>query len=140
MITKELIEQDIKVMEAQLAGISGSLTYARQLVAYLDRQAEAADGKKAGPISPANEVIQAAEEEKQALSESQLAELVGGPGAVVEAIEPIDATVTEISSENEAIVQQMAANKAEVEQKSREQELERRAAAQKARGKYTRNT
>jgi len=110
-VTKELIDQDIKGMEAQqkslevsLAQTSGALTTLRAIRDFLDRpepevakkaevevEVEAEDYTK---ISDANQEVQdrvAAQQAARAdaLSESELAELVAGSGAVVEAIEPL---------------------------------------------------
>jgi len=139
-LTKELVQADIKNLEAQMASLSGSLNYARQVLQFLDRPEPTA-------ISPQNAAMQEYEENKQAaLTEQEFAEVVAGPGAVVEAIEPIHnvsdyaeepVSHDETSDTNAEIAARIeAGRKAAVEEAQRVAE-KRATAAHTARGKYT---
>ena len=109
-ITKELIDNDIKGIEAQMeqlkvsvAQAAGALSTLKAIRDFLDRPEEKPKAK-AEPaaidpnvISDTNKIVQDREAARQAamhpdveaLSEAELAELVAGPGAVLEAIEPL---------------------------------------------------
>lgn len=105
-ITKELLIRERDGMQVRLDEVTASANKLAGAVIVLNdliRYVEAEEHKEAQAevakdyISPENAAIQAREEaralmqeaEEEALSMEEVAELVGGPGAVVEAVAPI---------------------------------------------------
>lgn len=97
-VTKELIDNDIRGMETQLeqlkaqaAQTAGALAVLKNIREYLDQP----EPEVVPAISDVNKTVQddveamSQKEISHALTEQELAELVAGPGASVEAIEPI---------------------------------------------------
>lgn len=92
-VTKELIENDIKGMKSQieqlkasLAQSQGALSVLENIVSYMDKEEPVPEAPK-DEISDANKEVQ---DNLEAMSLQELAEAVGGPGAIaeIEAIEP----------------------------------------------------
>lgn len=109
-ITKELLQQDERNLEAQieqlkngLAQSQGALQTIKGILAFLDREeveAKSEVAQEAQPrtdISETNKAVQDAVEARMhadAIPLSEIAEAIAGAGAVVEAIEPLgDETV-----------------------------------------------
>lgn len=97
-VTKELIDKDIAGLNAQLeqlkaqaAQTAGALSVLKNIREYMDLP----EPEAVPVISDANKAVQdeveamSQKEISHALSEQELADLVAGPGASVEAIEPI---------------------------------------------------
>lgn len=92
MLTKELVQQDIANLEANLKNVEasmnkiiGALTFAKDLVAFMDREEEAP--KVNTDISEENAAIQAREEE--AMSLQALADSIDGPAALADEPQPL---------------------------------------------------
>lgn len=113
-ITKELIENDIRSLEVQRDNLKSSLDRSEGALATLKNILMFLDAPEpTPPVEGISDVNKAVQDELQAyMTEKELAEAVGGPGAVVEAIEelPADPVADKIVDGSGKYVEKEASN------------------------------